>query len=87
VVTAFVAVGTAAILWSLLLLLLRLLPFCGHCFCCCWDCCNFMVTAFVVSAAFIVYVTTQVMKFGSCLLKFVTVHSGPCEEDGSSMWG
>jgi hypothetical protein len=41
-VAAFVAAGTAAILWSLLLLLLGLLPFCGRWFCCCLDCCYFI---------------------------------------------
>jgi len=49
VVAAFVAVGTDAILWSLLLLLLGLLPFYGHCFFCCWDCCHFVVAAFVAA--------------------------------------
>ena len=70
-VAAFVVAGTGTILWSLLLLLLELVPFYGRCFCFCWDCYHFMVAAFVAARnAVVLNITTQVMKFGSCLLTF-----------------
>ena len=61
-VAAFVAAGTASILWSLLLLLLGLLPFC-----CFWDCCHFVVAAFVTAVTAAILLLLGLLPFcGRC---------------------